>query len=89
MNKKITVLIADDNQDFRQDDKQKDNQYIGQDVKQEDNQDFGQDNKQKDNQEDSQNASLGEIANKSDTTNLENTKSSEEVSSNIENKKAA
>ena len=65
-----------------------DNQEVNQEVKQEDNQDFGQDNKQKDNQENSQNASIEEIANKSDTTNLENTKSSEEVSSNIENKKA-
>ena len=65
-----------------------DNQEVNQEVKQEDNQDFGQDNKQKDNQEDSQNDRLEEIANKSDTTNLENTKSSEEVSSNIENKKA-
>ena len=54
-----------------------DNQEVNQEVKQEDNQDFRQNDKQKDNQ-----------ANKSDTTNLENTKSSEEVSSNIENKKA-
>lgn len=48
--------------------------------------------KQDDKQEDSQNASLGEIANKSDNTNLENKKSSEGLekadSSNIENKKA-
>ena len=82
----------DDNQWFNQEVKQVDNQDLGQDVKQEDNQDFGQDNKQKDNQEDSQNVSIEEIANKSDTINLENTKSSEEVekadSSNIENKKA-
>ena len=90
----------EDNQDFRQDDKQVDNQYIGQDVKQEDkqvdnqgvNQEVKQDDKQETNQEDSQNVSIEEIANKSDTINLENTKSSEEVekvdSSNIENKKA-
>ena len=86
----------EDNQDFRQDDKQVDNQYIGQDVKQEDkqvdNQGVNQEVKQDDKQEDSQNVSIEEIANKSDTINLENTKSSEEVekadSSNIENKKA-
>lgn len=65
-----------------------DNQEVNQEVKQEDNQDFRQNDKQEDNQENSQNASIEEIANKSDTTNLENTKSSEEVSSNIENKKA-
>lgn len=65
-----------------------DNQEVNQEVKQEDNQDFRQNDKQHDNQENSQNASIEEIANKSDTTNLENTKSSEEVSSNIENKKA-
>ena len=45
--------------------------------------------KQDDKQEDSQNVSIEEIANKSDTTNLENTKSSEGLekadSSNIEN----
>lgn len=82
----------EDNQDFRQDDKQKDNQDFGQDDSQEVNQEVKQDDKQETNQEDSQNVSIEEIANKSDTTNLENTKSSEEVekadSSNIENKKA-
>lgn len=84
----IKQNTTNDNQEV----KQEDNQYIGQDVKQEDNQDFKQDDKQETNQEDSQNVSIEEIANKSDTTNLENTKSSEEVekadSSNIENKKA-
>ena len=83
----------EDNQDFRQDDKQKDNQYIGQDVKQDDkqvdNQGVNKEVKQDDKQEDSQNVSIEEIANKSDTTNLENTKSSEGLekadSSNIEN----
>ena len=78
----------EDNQDFRQNDKQKDNQYIGQEAKQDDSQNVKQDYIQGINQENSQNASIEEIANKSDTTNLENTKSSEEVSSNIENKKA-
>ena len=95
-------------QDVKQDDKQVDNQGINQEVKQDDsqevnqevkqdgnqwiNQEVKQDDKQETNQEDSQNVSIEEIANKSDTTNLENTKSSEEVekadSSNIENKKA-
>ena len=92
------------NQDFKQDDsqevnqevKQDGNQWINQEVKQDGNQwinqEVKQDDKQETNQEDSQNVSIEEIANKSDTTNLENTKSSEEVekadSSNIENKKA-
>ena len=92
------------NQDFKQDDSQEvnqevrqdGNQWINQEVKQDGNQwinqEVKQDDKQETNQEDSQNVSIEEIANKSDTTNLENTKSSEEVekadSSNIENKKA-
>ena len=92
------------NQDFKQDDsqevnqevKQDDSQEVNQEVKQDGNQwinqEVKQDDKQETNQEDSQNVSIEEIANKSDTTNLENTKSSEEVekadSSNIENKKA-
>ena len=82
----------EDNQDFRQNDSQEDNQDFRQNDSQEVNQDFIQNDKQGINQEDSQNDRLEEIANKSDTTNLENTKSSEEVekadSSNIENKKA-
>ena len=90
----------DDNQDFRQNDnqevnqevKQDGNQWFNQEVKQEDSQNVKQDYKQGINQEDSQNVSIEEIANKSDNTNLENTKSSEGLekadSSNIENKKA-
>ena len=78
----------EDNQDFRQNDSQEVNQEVKQDGKQW----FNQEVKQDDKQEDSQNASLGEIANKSDNTNLENKKSSEGLekadSSNIENKKA-
>lgn len=78
----------EDNQDFRQNDSQE----VNQEVKQDGNQWFNQEVKQDDKQEDSQNASLGEIANKSDNTNLENKKSSEGLekadSSNIENKKA-
>ena len=81
----------EDNQDFRQNDSQEDNQDFRQNDSQEVNQDFIQNDKQGINQEDSQNDRLEEIANKSDTTNFENTKSSEEVekvdSSNIENKK--
>lgn len=80
------------NQDFKQDDSQEVNQEVKQDGNQWINQEVKQDDKQEINQEDSQNVSIEEIANKSDTTNLENTKSSEEVekadSSNIENKKA-
>ena len=80
------------NQDFKQDDSQEVNQEVKQDGNQWINQEVKQDDKQETNQEDSQNVSIEEIANKSDTTNLENTKSSEEVekadSSNIENKKA-
>ena len=80
------------NQDFKQDDSQEVNQEVRQDGNQWINQEVKQDDKQETNQEDSQNVSIEEIANKSDTTNLENTKSSEEVekadSSNIENKKA-
>ena len=79
------------NQDFKQDDSQEVNQEVKQDGNQWINQEVKQDDKQETNQEDSQNVSIEEIANKSDTTNLENTKSSEEVekvdSSNIENKK--
>lgn len=90
----------EDNQDFgqdvKQDDKQVDNQGINQEVKQDDsqevNQEVKQDGNQWINQEDNQNDRLEERANKSDSTNLENTKSSEELekadSSNIENKKA-
>ena len=80
------------NQDFKQNDSQEVNQEVKQDGNQWINQEVKQDDKQETNQEDSQNVSIEEIANKSDTTNLENTKSSEEVekadSSNIENKKA-
>ena len=83
-------------QGINQEVKQDGNQWINQEVKQDGNQwinqEVKQDDKQETNQEDSQNASLGEIANKSDTTNFENTKSSEGLekddSSNIENKKA-
>ena len=90
----------EDNQDFKQNDsqevnqdfKQDDSQEVNQEVRQDGNQWINQEVKQDDKQEDSQNVSIEEIANKSDTTNLENTKSSEEVekadSSNIENKKA-
>ena len=80
------------NQDFKQDDSQEVNQEVKQDGNQWINQEVKQDDKQETNQEDSQNVSIEEIANKSDTTNLENTKSSEGLekadSSNIENKKA-
>ena len=87
----------EDNQDFgqdvKQDDKQVDNQGINQEVKQDDsqevNQEVKQDGNQWINQEDNQNDRLEERANKSDSTNLENTKSSEGLekadSSNIEN----
>ena len=77
------------NQDFKQDDSQEVNQEVKQDGNQWINQEVKQDDKQETNQEDSQNVSIEEIANKSDTTNLENTKSSEGLekadSSNIEN----
>ena len=86
----------DGNQWINQEVKQDGNQWINQEVKQDDNQGINQEVKQDGNQwinqEDSQNDRLEEIANKSDTTNFENTKSSEGLekadSSNIENKKA-
>ena len=77
------------NQDFKQDDSQEVNQEVKQDDSQEVNQEVKQDGNQWINQEDNQNDRLEERANKSDSTNLENTKSSEGLekadSSNIEN----
>ena len=84
----IKQNTTNDNQEV----KQEDNQDFGQDDNQGINQEVKQDYKQGINQEDNQNDRLEEIANKSDTTDLENTKSSEGLekadSSNIENKKA-
>ena len=79
----------EDNQDFKQNDSQEVNQDFKQDDSQEVNQEVKQDGNQWINQEDNQNDRLEERANKSDSTNLENTKSSEGLekadSSNIEN----